>query len=212
MGALLVRDHPEIADLYRKTGEDTMSQIGIAKMLDIPDRYGVTLNLARNAISYALRGFDGDEDDRIASFDGLIPRPEIDLLYQHHLAYSGFQSWVANRQARIGIHARSHSEVIDDSMASVRARGLTPWITRVSLEDRTDLGETDIARMFVRNREYQYHDPSHSGRPNYPKIALKLNELFHAGKKVRTAKTVNAKLAKERARAGSNNQILIIYH
>ncbi len=70
LGRTLIKDHPKIAELSRQGN----SLPTIMEELDIQSNYGVSYNVARNGVGYAIRGHNGSFG--LNSYEGLIPNPE----------------------------------------------------------------------------------------------------------------------------------------
>jgi hypothetical protein len=77
LGRKLQVEHPEIRDMYR-----SMPQPEILKELDLKQKYGVSYNIARVAITKALRGHAGGFG--VSAYSGTMDEEELNRLEKLH--------------------------------------------------------------------------------------------------------------------------------
>lgn len=205
LGRTLQNSSPQIAEDYR-SGK-SLKEIAVEH--DIPQTMNISESTAIEAVRYALSGYHsnfGFLDE--ADYDGLIPQNEyFDLAREHHSnnalkvdeqmkaenrgiygipasqrtlgGQKGARTQIENR---IGIHAQTFEDHQEIGRLGAEACGFTVW------SDEEKLSALDMATQ--PGKEYQ-----RGSRIAIGKIASELNELYHNGNSVRTARAVGKFLA-----------------
>jgi hypothetical protein len=189
LGRRLQQDFPQIADDYR----DLMTRGEIIEKYRICGRYGISIKIAKPAVSYAMRGYNGKEKvgkHTIQRYSGLISdKNELVRIYLA-LREKGLEYMV---DEKIGIHAQTDEEkrIISSEGGVNNAinRGFIPW----SEEELEEAQRCSQLRRYWSKKKYAGHY-----RVNNALIAKKLNELFHNGETVREEYGVRIKLCKYR--------------
>ena len=200
LGRSLQTTFPQMADDYRR-GKSLKE---IAESYDISHTEGIAESTAIEAVRYALSGYHSNfaflEEQE---YDGLIPQEEYaDLAKQHHshnalkideqmkrenrgiygipsaqrtlAGQKGARNQIENK---IGIHAQTSEDHQELGRLGAEAIGHTIW------SDEEKLSALDMATQ--PGKEYR-----RGSRIAIGKIASKLNELYHGGNSVRTARAV----------------------
>lgn len=159
---ILLDEHPEIADLYRKT---PLTRGQIAELV-APNLVDIFPSATRAAIGNVL--------------DELIPREERVLIttqkrsaaFKQRIQDMGTENFKAHQRA--AAHGR-HLKAGVNSEAMTLGRGITPW--------------TEHERMFAlflsTQPDYQYPNGNHKSHVITNKLAEALNAIFHSGKTMR---------------------------
>jgi hypothetical protein len=207
LGRTLQKEHPEIAIIY-----GYHPQTDIPKMLDIQSEYGVSDDVARIGVRYAINGHEGGF--RIEGYVGLISdEEEREWIGREHNVQSGQRGGrkqyeqglgIHGRTAEqmsedgreagliggqiayeqgIGVHGRTAEQMSKDGRKSAIARGLTPWSDE----------EKEFAYMLSQEQDYQ-----RGSGANNELIALELNIQYHDCKEVRSTNAVNLQLCSYR--------------
>lgn len=171
----LARDVPEIADLYRQ--QPRLRRADIARLY-IPDEYEINQEIATGAVGQALRR--------------LMPGAELDELvklhkdeYEQKRKDEDYYTSKEHRQrSRKGGQARTNIE--REQMAALsnsmnKAQGRTVW----SAEEKA------YVLRLVDDPDYRHQSGRVQRYPDYQRIADEVNERFHTGKEVRTARSVS---------------------
>jgi hypothetical protein len=200
LGRALQNTSPQMAEDYR----DGKSLKEIAKSYDISQTKGIAESTAIEAVRYALSGYHsnfgflGEQD-----YDGLIPQDEYtNLAKQHHsnnalkideqmkkenrgiYGIPSAQRTLAGQKGarnqiekKIGIHAQTFEDHQELGRLGAEALGHTIW------SDDEKLSALDMATQ--PGKEYQ-----RGSRIAIGKIASELNDLYHEGNSIRTARAV----------------------
>jgi general stress protein YciG len=220
-GKLLAKEHPEIADDYRKgmTGQELAEKYELIEKYKIPSR-----EMAKRTIGFAL--------------ENLIPKEELkeielmrhkrwgELLYEQKLGIYGMTAEerdeankkganILRKQGK-GVHAMTH----DAHVEAGRKGGTTTYERRNGLftmthEERIELGKragrsSVLARGYTpwiddekktlvelaQDPEYQHHNGKHIGRPYYNKIQQRMKEIFGIERTIRTLRTIYGMIKK----------------
>ncbi|MEK6800544.1 MAG: hypothetical protein AABY10_05055 [Nanoarchaeota archaeon] len=179
----LKNKHPEIANLYRSG----MFVSRIEAELSLSNSYGVSVNVARQAIGFAIRGHS--QGYGLDAFEGLITdREELSRLESEHKTLNGAEIGNYTRDARIGVFAMSKEDIVNAGKASVLARGRILW--RPATEE--SVSEEDYLLRI--HAEHEHSSGRYAGRINYNSLANAMNEEYHNGEKVRSEGTIRARL------------------
>ena len=211
LGKTLIKDHPEIAGLYRQSN----SLHTIMEELDIQSNYGVGYNVAREGVHRAITGHKGSF--KLSQYEGLIPnQEEREKLGIEHMQESGRKAYeeglgVHGRTAEqmieagrkiyeegLGIHGRTAEQMSEDARKSVIAQGKTPWGESKQIE-RLDNPPFDLGSE-IELAYFLSQCPNHQrgSQVNNKKIADQLNYFYHDGKEVRTTGAVQVNLSNYR--------------
>lgn len=213
VGRQLQIDLPEIANDYRE-GRFLRE---IASRYEIPSRYGLTMAIAKGAISKAIRGHNGGFN--IPPYNGLINSDELEKLCEEHVAkgisIGGYRAGNKLYEQRLGIHGRSieqhrrdgrkggselykkrkgiHGRTLQERSEYNRRAGIQATIAR----GFTPYSASEIEYTFdlLQNPKYNIGDQS-----NNVLIARELNARFHNNRPVRNNRTIRyiiSKLRKE---------------
>lgn len=193
IGRQLQQDLPEIAEDYR----NLISRREIADKYSLCEMYGVDIEIVKPAISYAIRGYHGEENvgkHRIPRFEGLITdKKELERI-KLNLIQRGLEFMV---NEKIGIHAQNIEErrllSSKGGTNSAISNGFVPWGKE----------ELEEAHRCSQNKEYWCRS-SYAGnnRINNNLIADRLNKIFHNGERVRNGYKVKIKLCRYRKKIG----------
>ena len=187
LGRTLQKEHPEIAVMY-----GYYSQTDIPKMLDIQSEYGVSDNVARSGVHYAINGHE--EGFGIESYVGLITdEEELKRLEEGRKVQCGRKGGRKTYEERLGIHGRTAEQMSEDGRKAGRkgaiAQGKTPWSDE----------EKEFAYLLSQEQEYQHPNGSNNpGKSNNELIAFALNIEYHGCKEVRSTQAVALKLFEHR--------------
>ena len=200
LGKTLQNTFPQMADDYRK-GKSLKE---IAEAYEISHTKGIAESTAIEAVRYALSGYHSNfEFLEEQDYNGLIPQDEYaDLASQHHsnnalkideqmrkenrgiYGISSSQRTLAGQKGtrtqienKIGIHAQTLVDHQKLGRLGAEALGHTIW------SDEEKLSTLDMATQS--GKEYQ-----RGSRIAIGKIASELNDLYHEGNSVRTARAV----------------------
>ena len=180
LGEALIKDHSEIADLYR----GGMFAPIIAEELNIQLEYGVTEKIAMEGVKRAIAGHNGSFN--LDSYVGLIPKEERERLGREHMQENGRKGGRETYEKKLGIHGRTTEQNREDcrkgGLKSAIAKGQTPWVTG-------RIPEIEYAHALTFLPEFQ-----RGSLVNNELIALELNIEYHDCEEVRTAETVSTNL------------------
>ena len=211
IGSLLVNDHPEIAELYR----DGMTHSGIVEDLDVKVKYGANDKVAETSIYRAITGHAGGF--KTEPYNGLISdSDELTRLEHEHRANAGTKAAEkgtgihgynpetgkrytvegGTKTAELGLGAHGINPETGAKYAveggrkggriSALARGQTPWEKK----------ETERAYSLSLDPEFQHQKGPNKEKSDYKTIAQVLNEDYHNGEEVRSAKAVKNNLSR----------------
>lgn len=133
LGLELQAQHPEVAFLYM----GGLSQREIVNELELQNKYGITMYVAKSAIGFAIRGYKGSK--LAESYEGLIPAEERKKLEVEHkrenalATASIYSSIIGQRSARQGIGIHGLSKKVNWKIRSTggkegaRSNGYEPW-------------------------------------------------------------------------------------
>ena len=216
LGRTLQKEHPEIADIY-----GYYSQTDIPKMLDIQSEYGVSDEVARTGVHYAINGHE--EGFGIEGYVGLITdEEERKRIGREHNIQGGRKGGLKGGrkgglkvyEQGLGIFGRTSKQHSEDS----RKAGRKIYEQGLGIHGRTaeqrseDSRESVIARgqtpwsdeekefayMLSQEQEYQHPNGRNAGKSNNELIALSLNIEYHDCKEVRNTNAVQVQLFKHR--------------
>jgi hypothetical protein len=105
LGRKLQVEHPEIRDMYR-----SMPQPEILKELDLKQKYGVSYNIARVAITKALRGHAGGFG--VSAYSGTMDEEELNRLEKLHKRDGSSKVGTATYKQKRGIHGLRKSGLL----------------------------------------------------------------------------------------------------
>lgn len=209
LGKTLQKEHPEIAELYKKG----YSLLKIVEKINVQLEYGVGNSVSSSGVHRAIVGHCGGFG--IEAFKGLIPNKEEreEIGRKHRVECSqkiyeegkgihgrtaekiiedarkgGNISGRKNYEKGKGVHGRSTKQMSEDGRKSAIARGLVLWI---------DEEMKSVCQLSLKT-EFQHSKGRNKGTPNYELIALELNIKYHDYKKVRTAGAVSNQLHRYR--------------
>ena len=173
LGEALIKDHSEIADLYR----GGMFAPIIAEELNIQLEYGVTEKIAMEGVKRAIAGHNGGFN--LDSYVGLIPKEEGKRLGREHMQENNRENGRKAHENKLGMFGRTAEQISEDSRKGVIAKGQTPWVTG-------RIPEIEYAHALTFLPEFQ-----RGSRVNNELIALELNIEYHDCEEVRNAKAVS---------------------
>ena len=202
IGRILVNDHPEIADMYRKG----MSYSEIAENLDVEVEYDASKEVAKNSIYRAIRGHEGSIG---AKYGGLISDLDelVGLEHEHYVENGRKSAESINPETGLryvveggiktaaegkGIHGLTPEQKSEYSskggkiggIKATLAQGKTLW----------EKEETEYAHLLSLEPEFQHQKGKHKGKGDYKTIAQVLNVDYHNGEEVRSAGSVRVNL------------------
>ncbi|MBI2632709.1 hypothetical protein HYW75_06915 [Candidatus Pacearchaeota archaeon] len=189
IGRRIQQDLPRIAEDYGKL----LSRKEIANKYNICEMYGVDIEIAKPAISYAIRGYHGEENvgkHRIPRFEGLITDKKELKRIRLKLIEKGLEYMVIEK---IGIHSQNIEErrllSSKGGVNSAISNGFVPWSNE----------ELDEAYRCSENNKY-WCRKGYAGKHRVDNnlIADRINKLFHKGERVRNGYKVKIKLCRYR--------------
>ncbi len=224
IGSRIQADFPEVVDDYR-AGRTTAQ---IAEDRNIIEHYGLSPKTARNAIGYALGGYQGSE--RIEPYRGLIPsRKEREKLAKKHRSANaerldmqmqrekrgayGLDAEARRRLSRLGLQAQikrgtlaTFSDMSAEKHAAtcrtgVIAAGQVPWREREQNETVGRYGEVEYAERLSELPVLRYSQGTYAGRPRWEFVASLVNEVYHRGKPIRTANSTQIAVSNAKKRS-----------
>jgi|SRR3989344_7119785 len=196
-GRKIAESHPEVAEHYISG----RTQREITDLFDFQLKFPrLTRRNVQNAVSYALRGHQGNFD--IPAYDGLInDQSELErLAYEHHvesgrrlaqngkgvhgLSYeekrvictrAGKVGGLVNKLNGTGLFGRSQERMIKDGKKGAIGNGYTPWET----------DEVEYAYQLSQDPAY-----AHGSKVSNAKIAEEINRAYHKGERIRNSNAV----------------------
>ena len=193
-GRILVEEHPEIADLYKRGN----TQEKIAEMLDLKSKYGHSNSVTRVGVIKALSGYEGGFG--LSEYEGLIPdSEERSQLALEHMVEFGFKTL----REKTGVFGRTSEKRTEDAIKSVVSRGQTPWKKQgdhLGNEIYCAIDELDYAHHLAQQPEFQ--EKGKMKRNKVKQIANELNKSYHQGELVRTSGKVIDLLSRIRESLG----------
>ncbi len=191
IGFRLQSDLPQIANDYR----NLMSRLEIIGKYDICNMYSINASIAKPSVTYAIRGYHGDEKvgkHTIYSYDGLISdKNELNRII------------VESRKKRLemmveemkGIHSQTKEERKRRSskggINSAISHGFIPW----SDNELKEGYRCSLLKEYQSKKRYGLYF-----RVDNFLIAERLNMLYHNKKNIRNKRSVRFKLCKYRAK------------
>lgn len=154
-----------IAEDYRHG----MTQDKIMEKYKIIEVYGINIDIARLAVSSALRGYDGrlSEATNVDPYSGLIEgKTELDAIAKDH-RIAGAKKQLDEKR---GIHGHTLKERKEIGRLGAISQGSRPYSEE----------EKSLVRELAAQAEYQ-----RKSRINAMKIAAEINRRLHGGKEVR---------------------------
>ena len=193
-GRILVEEHPEIADLYKRGN----TQEKIAEMLDLKSKYGHSNSVTRVGVLKALSGYEGGFG--LSEYEGLIPdSEERSQLALEHMVEFGFKTL----REKTGVFGRTSEKRTEDAIKSVVSRGQTPWKKQgdhLGNEIYCAIDELDYAHHLAQQPEFQ--EKGKMKRNKVKQIANELNKSYHQGELVRTPDTITTMLLEHKKANG----------
>lgn len=162
IGAKLANDNPEIAGYYRDE-KKMLSQLEIARMV-IPEKAALYPEVAEKAVCNALSILISPEE-----------RNHLAKIRRQKSASINFDRSHDVQSQRSLIRHKLHGV---DVKAMLEARGRTAWTEE----------EKETAKSLVKDLVWL----TTSGFPDFKKIALELNKIFHSQKEIRFENSVRS--------------------
>ena len=181
IGRILVNDHPEIADMYRKG----MSYSEIAENLDVEVEYDASKEVAKNSIYRAIRGHEGSIG---AKYGGLISDlDELVGLEHEHYVENG-------KKAAKSINQETGERYVVEGARKGGRKIVELRLGIYSLQTLWREVETESAYLLSLDPYYQHQKGANKGKGDWKEIAEVLNDDYHGGKEIRSAVSVRNKL------------------
>jgi len=178
-GRTLQTTLPTIAEDFRAG----LTLDGIVEKNDIRQLLGVSQSIARNAVWFALRGYEANlifAD--MGYFTGLMEKEEYATIARQHQSDASVRVGRQNRESGLrqyaegkGIHSQTQEERKDLGRQGVIAQGSRPY----------EQAEVDLIIELAALPEYQ-----RLSRINAKKIAEELNRRLHNSEPVRTPRQI----------------------
>ena len=181
LGLRLQRDLPEIVEDYRRG----MFALEIVSKYDIISMYGITKNIAKEAVYRALRG-NIETRLGIKNYGGLLEEDEIEELRMKHFLRRGRIGARRILELGIGIHGRTSEQKNEDLRKATIGRGETPW----------EPEEIEFAYQLSQDPNYRLFGRYIQDKINSKLIAERINKKYHRGIKVRTSISIHNKIKK----------------
>ena len=135
LGEALIKDHPEIADLWR----EGMFAPAIVEELDIQTEYSVRDRVATAGVRYAIAGHNGSFN--LDSYVGLIPKEERERLGREHMQENrrenGRENGRETYENKVGVHGRTAEQMSEDGRKGGRKGGRETYKNKVGVHGRT---------------------------------------------------------------------------
>ncbi len=180
-GKVIQEKIPEVAIDFR-SGKSLTEIVSERK---IGHLFGLSPNVSRRSLRYALSGYYGDfSPSSFDSYSGLLSSEEIEEIVKQHRTNSG----------RVNGKLAAKNGNLNQRRAAF-ARGATPWRNWVVGENYCVYSEKQYAFDLSKLEKYQRQGQQfHSNT----KIAQRLNEVYHHGKQIRTENAVGCVLKRMR--------------
>jgi len=201
IGRILQETLPGIVDDF----ESGLSQREIVEKYRLDALYSISKITAISAVGFALKGYTPKDEfrDLEEEYDGLINQDRYDELVKEHKSAAhdkenkrrkkksvgiyglteqerkqrGKKSAKTRKKRRTGLAARTHQDCQESGRDGAKACGYTIW----SKEEKASA----IKMAKQPGKEYR-----HGSRLAINKIAERLNQEYHGGREVRTARRV----------------------
>lgn len=233
VGTELAKRNPEIAVDYRsgKTCNEIAEKYNVQGLTDEiarnAVRYALSILLAKKERNEILNHFAKIRGTNFAKQyaheGGIAARDKkagVHAMTSEQLSEAGKKgsrkggliSGKKNHDNKVGIHALTFEERSRNGRESIKAalltQGKTPW-NKIAIEPTTGLNEADYCHYLSEQIEFIYDGVrgGATGRPNFKKIAERLNEVFHSGKNIRTGVAVQSHLFRLRKKQKTINHI-----
>lgn len=210
LGKKIQKYSPEVSDFW--LGGYSFTELAqYLKLIGYKDA-----NLKRG-VERAIVGHEGGLG--IKAYPGLVPQKKLrDRIGRKHMG----QSWKRCFENRTGLYALSYQrrreimsnagkaavkvqrrkkialfglnkkDLREASKKGVIARGFVPWI--LEIHPGTRMSEPKYARHMANRADHHYQKGPNTGYVNWKQIALELNNLYHEGREVRTARAVKSEV------------------
>lgn len=170
IGAVMAREHPEIADLYRGGGD-------FERYIDIAREYmGKEAEefpqVCGKAIGYAVRELMSPAERSKIKASRNTKRLEK--------MFGGFDSEEFRKHCVRARQIKEKRGIKTPINSLIKGRGQTPWYSEEQKE----------AIRLINEPEYQLTESKHRGKPNYEMIAERLNVNYHNSNKIRSKSSV----------------------
>ena len=176
-GKIIQERIPEVAIDFR-SGKSLTNIVSERK---IGHLFGLSPNVARTSLRYALSGYYGDfSPSPFDSYSGLLSSEEIEEIVKQHRTDSG----------KVYGKLAAKNGNLNQRRAAI-ARGATLWRNWVVGENYCVYNEKQYAFDLSKLEKYRRQgQPFHSNT----RIAQRLNEVYHHGKQIRTENAVGCVL------------------
>jgi predicted DNA-binding WGR domain protein len=169
-GLLIQHTFPQISDDYR----EGLTHARIVTKHSLDKYFEISYKNACIAVGFAIRGNNGQFGVR--EYQGLITdTKELERLCSEHRRKSA-------RNLDQSIYRAA-------GLAGARALNRTVWTDSILTKDEYAPSEDDFAYRLSLLEDYR-----RGKLVNNKKIAQQLNDVFHTGREIRTAKSISAKL------------------
>ncbi|MFH1439192.1 MAG: hypothetical protein ABIG89_01400 [Candidatus Woesearchaeota archaeon] len=212
-GTKIQEDYPDIADLYR--GGSTIAEIVLAK--GIAEEYGLSTNVALNAVGYALRGCYAGP----IRYNGLIENPEERAeIARKHIE----NGWTEQERRKHGLRlVRENKGLFSRSVDDLVEVGKKTHKNEKGIHS-SDFGSEGKRKAAIKSNEAignivwsipeyeslkrKYDSPAYKkGRgSDIERIIKELNDEYHNGTKVRDRRAVIHKLSEYNRERGTTKQ------
>lgn len=171
----------ELGDVVAKLYRTGQTYFEMSDSLKIQETYGLSRDIARKALSYAVRGFEGFFGEQ--SYVGLIDGAELEELTKKHAEQNGKNALTEKR----GIHAYSPEERLKIGIEGLKGmtveERLKGQVRSAAIRGLVHWSDSEMEDLLILSQGRTY-----SGRNT--KIARMLNDKYHDGKPVRDRLTV----------------------
>lgn len=191
VASVLINEHPGIGSDYQ-SGSTVMQIAKYCGLLEVH-----TTDVARTAVRMALKDLLSEGELRQVFEDTLTEKRARGgrATFEHGVAVFGLDEQARKERAansletqvreKIGIHGFTEEQRADVRRKAIKALGMTPWTGTPDPE--TGLEELEYALRLMEDNRFMHQEGKYRNKPDYKKIAAKLNEVFHKGVEVRTA-------------------------
>ncbi len=228
LGRILQREHPEIAELFRRGN----TLVEIVEELSLESKYGVNQNAASAAVQRAISGYAGNYSGIDFEYEGLIEEDERIRIGKEHKLKSSFENAHILMEEKRGIFGKTLEQRAEEGrrnyhrslgkLTTEQRRAFGKGAYQKGLAKRTteqrradahkggivqgNMPWTDEEKEYVYqlslDPKYQYSEGPNKGKNDRWKIMSEVNQKFHRGNEVRSLNSVSLMISYLRKNCG----------
>jgi hypothetical protein len=215
LGKRIQEEFPEVAELYQsKNLGQIIEKLGLLQHFELE-----SLSYVKNALSLAIRGYNGTINTNLPRFQGLITDPtKLEELARKHNSESsqklrkdkkgmfglsekeksklcsvaGKAGGKEAKKLNLGIHGRNSKQKYEDGCLGAMACGFTPWVKTGNMLPNgiiVEISEKDFCYWLSKQPEYR------SGKRTLnQKIAETVNKVYHGGVCIRNSNAIHCQI------------------